>query len=108
MSAARATANGLPLSSDSSWASSSACSRIRSPIRQMIRPRSDGVSLLHGPSNAARAAATARLMSSASPSAIQASVSPVAGFGVSNVSPVAGFGVSNVLPDAAWVHWPPG
>ena len=46
----------------------------------MIRPRSDGVILLHGPSNAARAARTAWLMSSASPSATQASVSPVAGW----------------------------
>src|SRR5580692_9557161 len=55
----------------------------------MIRPRSDGVILPHGPSsNARRAARTARLMSSASPSAIWASVSPVAGLGVSNVLPV--------------------
>src|SRR6516164_10175950 len=88
--------NGLPLSSDSSWASSSVCARIRSPMRQMIRPRSDGVILLHGPSsNAFLAAFTARLMSSASPSATRASVSPV-----------AGLGVSNVLPDAAWLHCP--
>src|ERR1700683_2680563 len=62
----------------------------------MIRPRSDGVIRLHGPSsNAARAARTARLMSSASPSAIQA-----------RVSPVAGLGVSNVLPDAEAAHCP--
>ena len=65
-------------------------------MRQMIRPRSDGVILLHGPSsNALRAAFTARLMSSASPSATRASVSPV-----------AGLGVSNVLPDAASIHCP--
>ena len=89
-----ATANGLPLSSDSSWASSSMCSRIRSPMRQMIRPRSDGVIRLHGPvSKARRAAATARSMSSASPSATRA-----------RISPVAGLGVSNVLPDAASTH----
>src|SRR5271165_2239551 len=62
----------------------------------MRRPRSDGVILLHGPSsNAERAARTARLMSSAPPSAMRA-----------RVSPVAGFGVSNVLPDAASVHCP--
>ena len=69
---------------------------MRSPIRQMMRPRSDGVILLHGPSsNALRAARTARLMSSASPSATRA-----------RVSPVAGLGVSNVLPDAASAHCP--
>ena len=59
-------------------------------MRQMIRPRSDGVILLHGPvSNARRAAFTARSMSSASPSATRARVSPVAGLGVSNVFPDA-------------------
>src|SRR6478735_9741817 len=69
---------------------------MRSPIFQMSRPRSEGVMRLHGPlSNALRAARTARLMSSASPSATLA-----------RVSPVAGFGVSNVLPDAASVHCP--
>src|SRR6185312_17110604 len=58
--------------------------------------RSEGVMRLHGPlSKALRAALTARLMSSASPSATLA-----------RVSPVAGFGVSNVLPDAASVHCP--
>ena len=65
-------------------------------MRQMIRPRSDGVILDHGPdSNALRAARTARLMSSASPSAMCA-----------RVSPVAGLGVSKVLPDAASAHFP--
>ena len=65
-------------------------------MRQMIRPRSDGVMRPHGPSsNAVRAARTARSMSSASPSAT-----------VASVSPVAGFGVSNVLPEAASTHWP--
>jgi hypothetical protein len=65
-------------------------------MRQMIRPRSDGVIRLQGPSsNAARAARTARSMSSDSPSAIRA-----------RVSPVAGLGVSNVFPDAALVHCP--
>ena len=62
----------------------------------MMRPRSDAVILLHGPaSNALRAAFTARSMSSASPSATRA-----------RVSPVAGLGVSNVLPDAESVHCP--
>src|SRR6516162_11530145 len=61
-----------------------------------MRPRSDGVIRPQGPSsNAFRAARTARLMSSASPSATRASVSPV-----------AGLGVSNVLPDAASLHCP--
>ena len=50
----------------------------------------------HGPSSKARRAArTARSMSSASPSAT-----------VASISPVAGFGVSNVRPDAASTHWP--
>src|SRR6202790_832467 len=62
----------------------------------MRRPRSDGVILLHGPSSKARRAArTARLMSSTSPSAMLA-----------RVSPVAGLGVSNVLPEAASTHCP--
>ena len=65
-------------------------------MRQMMRPRSDGVILLHGPSSKARRAArTARPTSSESPSATRASVSPV-----------AGLGVSNVLPDAASTHCP--
>jgi len=38
------------------------CSSSRSPIFQMNRLRSDGVIRLHGPSNANRAALTARLM----------------------------------------------
>ena len=50
----------------------------------------------HGPlSKAWRAARAARLMSSASPSATLA-----------RVSPVAGLGVANVLPEAASVHCP--
>ncbi len=65
-------------------------------MRQMIRPRSDGVIRLHGPSSKARRAArTARSMSSASPSATRA-----------RVSPVAGLGVSKVRPDAASDHCP--
>src|SRR5579872_4135416 len=69
---------------------------IRSPIFQTSRPRSDGVIRLQGPSSKAlRAAFTARLTSSAPPSATRA-----------RVSPVAGSGVSNVLPDAASDHCP--
>src|SRR5580693_6324031 len=95
-SAPRATAYGLPLSRLSSCASSCACSRIRSPMRQMIRPRSDGVMWPQGPSsNAVLAARTARSMSSESPSAMLAS-----GW------PVAGLGVSNDLPEAASTHCP--
>ena len=87
-SAARATARGLPLSRVSSSANSSKCSVMRSPILQMIRPRSDGVMRLHGPSSKARRAArTARSMSTASPSATSASISPVAGLMVSKVLP---------------------
>ena len=77
-------------------ASSSRFSRIRSPIRQISLPRSDAVIRRHGPvSNARRAARTARSMSSASPRAISASLSSV-----------AGLTVSNVLPDAASTHSP--
>src|SRR5580693_9014660 len=51
-----------------------------------MRPRSEGVILDHGPvSNAARAALTARSMSSLSPSATRDRTSPVAGLYVGNV-----------------------
>ena len=82
---------GLPLSSDSSIASSSACFSIRSPIRQISLPRADGVIRRHSDSyaNAFRAARTARSMSSFSPWAASASRSSVAGLIVSNVAPEA-------------------
>ena len=89
-SAASATVLGLPLSRLSSSASSSACSMIRSPMRWMIRPRSEGDMRDHGPSSSARRAAwTARSMSCAPPSATVASSSPVPGSWVSNVCPLA-------------------
>jgi hypothetical protein len=51
---------------------------------------------LQGPSNAARAAATAASMSAASPAATCAITRPV-----------EGSKVSNVLPDLASTHFPP-
>src|SRR5271169_6305097 len=95
-SAALATASGLPLSSDSSSASSPAYFEIRSPMRQMILPRSEGVMVAHGPdSRARRAACTAASMSALSPSATCAITLPV-----------AGFVTSKVLPEAAPTHLP--
>src|SRR4029077_5846909 len=78
-------------------ASSSACSRMRSPIRQINRPRSLEVRRRHGPdSNARRAAITARSISSLSLSATRA---------MTEAS--AGLKTSNVLPDAAGTHLQP-
>src|SRR5450432_2189578 len=95
-SAAFATPIGLPLSRDSSSASSSAYLVIRSPIRQMILARSDGVRDGHAPvSKARRAAITAASTSALSPSAASAITSPV-----------AGFLTSKVLPEAAATHFP--
>src|SRR5579863_3586372 len=95
-SAACATVMGLPLSSDSSSASSPVYFEMRSPIRHTSLPRSDGVMADHGPdSKARRAARTAASMSSLSPSAARAMVAPV-----------AGFFTSKVLPDAAGTHLP--
>src|SRR5215472_2118983 len=56
-SATRATARGLPLSSDSSSASSSLCFAMRSPIRHTSLLRSEGVIAGHGPDSNARRAA---------------------------------------------------
>ena len=80
-SAAFATAYGLPLSSDSSRASSSACFSIRSASRFSSRPRSAADILRQGAllSKAARAALTARSTSAASASATSQMASPVAG-----------------------------
>src|ERR1700679_2612067 len=95
-SAALATAIGLPLSIDSSSASSSAYLEIRSPIRQITLLRCDGVMAAQGPeSKACRAALTAASTSALSPSAAWAIVRPV-----------AGFLTSNVLPEAADIHLP--
>ena len=80
------TAIGLPLSSDSSSASSSVYLEIRSPIRHTSLPRSEAVIAGQGPdSKARRAARTARSMSALSPSATRAMVAPVAGFFTSKV-----------------------
>src|SRR5438067_341327 len=95
-SATRATARGLPLSTDSNSANSSACSRIRSPIFQINLPRSLGVIRRHGPdSKARRAALTARFISSLSLSGTRA---------ITDAS--AGLKTSKVLPDAAETHFP--
>src|SRR5512145_323693 len=87
---------GLPVSSVSRRAISLTRARRRSPILQRMRPRSEADIFAHGPAKAARAAWTARSMSVASPSAISAIVSPV-----------AGFTVGWRLPDAASRHSDP-
>src|ERR1043166_4857201 len=70
---------------------------MRSPMRQTSLPRSLGVMPRHAPdSNARRAAATARRMSSLSLSGTRA---------MTDAS--AGLNTSNNFPDAAGVHWPP-
>src|SRR6267154_65085 len=87
-SAAFATWYGLPLSSDSSCANSSACFSIRSASLFINTPRSAALILRHGPlSNAARAAATALSTSAASDSATCVMTSPVDGLIVGNVFP---------------------
>src|SRR5207248_8225038 len=86
-SATRATAIGLPLSSDSSSASSSVYFEMRSPMRHTILLRSEGVIAGQGPdSNARRAARTAASTSRLSPSAARAMVAPLAGFFTSKVA----------------------
>src|SRR5712692_9303334 len=95
-SAARATWYGLPLSSDSNCASSSACFSIRSASLFINTPRSAALILRHGPlSNAALAAATALSTSGASDSATCVITSPV-----------DGLIVGNVFPDTLSTHFP--
>src|SRR6267378_7336036 len=95
-SATRATAFGLPLSSDSSSASSSVYFEMRSPIRHTILLRSEAVIAGQGPdSNARRAARTAASISALSPSAARAIVAPL-----------AGFLTSKVFSEAAASHFP--
>src|SRR6267154_3398204 len=95
-SAARATWYGLPLSSDSSCANSSACFSIRSASLFISTPRSAALILRHGPlSNAARAAATALSTSAASDSAT-----------CLITSPVDGLIVGKVFPDTLSTHFP--
>src|SRR6267378_8670826 len=89
-SAARATWYGLPLSSDSSCASSSACFSIKSASLFINTPRCEAPILRHEPlSNDARAAATALSTSAASASATCVITSPVDGLIVGNVFPEA-------------------
>src|SRR5216684_6730812 len=95
-SAARATWYGLPLSSDSSCASSSACFSMRSASLFIKTPRSAALIFRHGPlSNAVRAAATALSTSAASDSATCVITSPV-----------DGLIVGNVFPDTLSTHFP--
>src|ERR1700730_7887981 len=87
-SAARATWYGLPLSSDSSCANSSACFSIRSASLFINTPRAEALILRHAPlSNAARAAATALSTYAESASATCVITSPVDGLIVGNVFP---------------------
>lgn len=80
MSATRAILSGLPLSSVSIIASSSALASIASPSFQISLARAAGVIFVHGPlSKALRAAATARSTSSLSLAATWAMTSPSAG-----------------------------
>src|ERR1051326_2640533 len=90
-SAARATEYGLPLSSDSNCASSSACFSTRSASLFSRTPRPAAwIFLRHGPlSKAVRAAATALSTSAASASATLVMTSPVAGLRVGKVLPEA-------------------
>src|SRR5437762_788341 len=84
----RATSYGLPLSSASSCASSSACFSTRSASLFIKTPRCEALILRHGPlSNAARAAATALSTSAASDSATWVMTSLVDGFIVGKVFP---------------------
>src|SRR5262249_10579627 len=80
---------GLPLSSVSSRASSSACWSTRSPSVHSTRERSIGLSFAHGPSSAARAALTARSTSSGPASDTVVMGSSVAGFTGVHVAPEA-------------------
>src|SRR6185503_11028406 len=95
MSTWRDSKIGLPLSSVSKRASSSACSSTRSPNFHSTRERSMGFIFAHAPSRAMRAALTARSTSSGPASATVVIGSSVAGFTVVNVAPDA---ASTALP----------
>ena len=89
-SASRQSVIGLPASSESSIASSSAFASIRSARRSSTALRSAGERRDQRPSsNARRAARTATSMSAASPAATSARSRPVAGFSVANRSPLS-------------------
>src|SRR5918999_1025302 len=82
----RADGSGLPTFRDSSSASSSACSSIRSASRSKIWARSPGVVSSHSGS-ASTAASTARSTSACVPSGTSPIISPVAGFTISATPP---------------------
>src|SRR5712692_7709446 len=86
-SAARATWYGLPLSSDSSCASSSACFSMRSASLFIKTLRCEALIFRHGPLSNAAPAATALSTSGASDSATCVITSPVDGLIVGNVFP---------------------
>src|SRR6202171_1623167 len=87
---------GLPLSSDSSSASSSACCSIRSAILRRKRVRACGLKFAHLPSSyALRACLTASSTSALSPSATKA-----------RTCSLDGLRVSKVLPDFDGTHLP--
>src|SRR5262245_138952 len=107
---------GLPLSSVSSRASSSAFWSTRSPSFHRTRERSIGFIFAHGPSNAARAARTARSTSSAPASATVVMGSSVAGFVVVSGAPEAASTASPLMirrpgftgasvSDISFLHW---
>src|SRR5215203_1724694 len=89
-----AAARGLPLSSDSSSASSAPFALISSASAYMRLERLAAWTLRSGPSSAARAAEAARAASSGPPSATSQMTSPVAGSIVSKVRPSAASGCS--------------
>src|ERR1700729_463324 len=126
----RALVTGLPLSSASISANSSACFSRRSPSFHTSCERSAGEMRDHGPvSNALRAAFTARSMSALSPAGTRAMISCAAGSSTSKVLPLLaavgqhvmllgqkrlrifaelGFGngdVHDVLPRQCWWDW---
>src|SRR5579872_6201285 len=87
-SAASESLTGLPLSKDSSCASSLMFSSMASASLNRRRLRSPGLIFDHGPdSNAFLAALTARSISALSPSATLQMVSPLVGLRVGNVLP---------------------
>src|ERR1700735_2839610 len=88
-SSRRALVTGLPLSSASISANSSACFSRRSPRFHTSLERSAGEIRDHGPvSNALRAAFTARSISASSPAGTCAMISCVAGSSTSKVLPL--------------------
>ena len=89
-SVSRQSVIGLPASSESSIASSSAFASIRSARRRRTALRSAGERRDQRPSSKAwRAAATATSMSAASPAAMSVRCRPVAGSSVANRSPLS-------------------